>query len=104
MDICNNSILIRLVGGCQIFRRNCGEKRIWERNRELKLRLPYAGVRREFAERFVDNLGYFITVPAKYAEETGALGEALGNFPQAFTHLSLISAAYNLNRTLGETN
>jgi len=36
-----------------------------------------------------------------YAEETGALGEALGNFPQAFTHLSLISAAYNLNRTLG---
>jgi GH15 family glucan-1,4-alpha-glucosidase len=36
-----------------------------------------------------------------YAEETGACGEALGNFPQAFTHLSLISAAYNLNRTLG---
>jgi GH15 family glucan-1,4-alpha-glucosidase len=37
-----------------------------------------------------------------YSEETGALGEALGNFPQAFTHLSLISAAYNLNRTLGQ--
>lgn len=36
-----------------------------------------------------------------YAEETGARGEALGNFPQAFTHLSLISAAYNLDRTLG---
>ncbi len=35
-----------------------------------------------------------------YAEETGARGEALGNFPQAFTHLSLISAAYNLDRTL----
>lgn len=35
-----------------------------------------------------------------YAEETGAHGEALGNFPQAFTHLSLISAAYNLNRAL----
>ncbi len=37
-----------------------------------------------------------------YAEETGARGESLGNFPQAFTHLSLISAAYNLNRALGE--
>ena len=36
-----------------------------------------------------------------YSEETGIRGEALGNFPQAFTHLSLISAAYNLNRTLG---
>jgi GH15 family glucan-1,4-alpha-glucosidase len=37
-----------------------------------------------------------------YAEETGSHGEALGNFPQAFTHLSLISAAYNLDRTLGD--
>jgi GH15 family glucan-1,4-alpha-glucosidase len=36
-----------------------------------------------------------------YAEETGPSGEALGNFPQAFTHLSLISAAFNLDRTLG---
>jgi GH15 family glucan-1,4-alpha-glucosidase len=36
-----------------------------------------------------------------YAEETGPSGEALGNFPQAFTHLALISAAYNLDRALG---
>ena len=36
-----------------------------------------------------------------YAEETGHSGEALGNFPQAFTHLSLISAAFNLDRALG---
>jgi GH15 family glucan-1,4-alpha-glucosidase len=36
-----------------------------------------------------------------YAEETGMRGEALGNFPQAFTHLALISAAYNLDRALG---
>jgi GH15 family glucan-1,4-alpha-glucosidase len=35
-----------------------------------------------------------------YSEEVGASGEALGNFPQAFTHLSLISAAYNLDRQL----
>ena len=36
-----------------------------------------------------------------FAEETGPSGEALGNAPQAFTHLALISAAYNLDRTLG---
>ena len=35
-----------------------------------------------------------------YAEETGHNGEALGNFPQAFTHLALISAAFNLDRAL----
>ena len=36
-----------------------------------------------------------------YAEETAMNGEGLGNFPQAFTHLSLISAAFNLDRALG---
>ncbi|MBV9452935.1 MAG: glycoside hydrolase family 15 protein [Rubrobacter sp.] len=36
-----------------------------------------------------------------YAEEVGPSGEALGNFPQAFTHLTLISAAFNLDRALG---
>lgn len=35
-----------------------------------------------------------------YAEEIGTSGEMLGNYPQAFTHLSLISAALNLNRAL----
>ena len=36
-----------------------------------------------------------------YAEQVGLTGEQLGNFPQAFTHLSLISAAINLDRALG---
>lgn len=36
-----------------------------------------------------------------YAEEIGRSGEALGNFPQAFTHLSLISAAIHLDEALG---
>jgi GH15 family glucan-1,4-alpha-glucosidase len=36
-----------------------------------------------------------------YAEQVGLAGDQLGNFPQAFTHLSLISAATNLDRELG---
>ncbi|MEV6160877.1 glycoside hydrolase family 15 protein [Streptomyces sp. NPDC052052] len=36
-----------------------------------------------------------------YAEEIGHTGEQSGNFPQAFTHLALISAAFNLDRALG---
>jgi GH15 family glucan-1,4-alpha-glucosidase len=35
-----------------------------------------------------------------YAEQIGSSGEALGNFPQAFTHMGLISAAFNLDRRL----
>ncbi len=48
---------------------------------------------------FEKMLGYANHV-GLYAEQLGPRGEHLGNFPQAFTHLALISAAYDLNRRL----
>ena len=35
-----------------------------------------------------------------YSEQIGVSGDLLGNFPQGFTHLGLISAAFNLDRAL----
>jgi GH15 family glucan-1,4-alpha-glucosidase len=37
-----------------------------------------------------------------YAEQLGSSGEHLGNFPQALSHISLISTAWTLNRLLTE--
>ena len=36
-----------------------------------------------------------------YAEQISLTGEQQGNFPQALTHLALISAAFNLDRAMG---
>ncbi len=36
-----------------------------------------------------------------YAEQISRTGEQQGNFPQALTHLTLISAAFNFDRALG---
>ncbi len=55
---------------------------------------------REARLLFERMLGYANHV-GLYAEEIGASGEALGNFPQAFTHIALISAAFNLDRAFG---
>jgi len=59
--------------------------------------------KKEYLERgrlmFEQMLGYANHL-GLYSEEIGRRGEALGNFPQAFTHLALISAAINLDRSL----
>lgn len=50
-------------------------------------------------ENFEKMIGYANHV-GLFAEEIGPKGEHLGNFPQAFTHLALISAALELNKSL----
>jgi GH15 family glucan-1,4-alpha-glucosidase len=62
-----------------------------------RARLDHARLVFEKMLSFANHLGLF-------SEETGSHGEALGNHPQAFTHLALISAAYNLDKALGGKN
>ncbi|MDO9457608.1 glycoside hydrolase family 15 protein [Nocardioides sp.] len=57
-------------------------------------RLDEARLALEKMFTYANHLGLF-------AEQVGLTGEQLGNFPQAFTHLSLISAATNLDGELG---
>ena len=55
-----------------------------------------AGRRRSF---FGKTLGY-ANYLGLYGEKLGPQAQHLGNFPQAFTHLALISAAFDLDRRL----
>jgi GH15 family glucan-1,4-alpha-glucosidase len=50
-------------------------------------------------ESFEKMIGYANPL-GLFSEELGKKGEHLGNFPQAFTHLALISAAVELNKQL----
>ena len=61
--------------------------------------LARAGDLKQARFYFEKTLGYANHV-GLYSEELGLNGEQLGNFPQAFTHLGLISAAFYLNRAL----
>jgi GH15 family glucan-1,4-alpha-glucosidase len=61
--------------------------------------LTRAGRLRE-AEVALEKMFTYANHLGLYAEQIGATGDQLGNFPQAFTHLSLISAAINLDRAL----
>lgn len=61
--------------------------------------LARAGQVRKARLLFEKMLGYASHL-GLYAEELGPSGEHLGNFPQAWTHLSLITAALTLDRAL----
>jgi GH15 family glucan-1,4-alpha-glucosidase len=63
--------------------------------------LTRAGMLREARLTFQKMLTYANHLEL-YAEQLGPSAEALGNFPQAFTHLALISARYNLDRALSQ--
>ncbi|MCX5422346.1 glycoside hydrolase family 15 protein [Streptomyces sp. NBC_00078] len=60
-------------------------------------RLPQARYTFEKMQTYANHVGLF-------AEEVGPSGEQLGNFPQAFTHLSLVMAATTLDQMLDAEN
>ena len=59
--------------------------------------LALCGETERAKENFEKVLGYSNHL-GLYAEQLGMKGEQLGNFPQAFTHLALISAAIELSK------
>lgn len=61
--------------------------------------LSRAGETLQARHYFEKMLGYASPL-GLFSEQIGSRGESLGNLPQAFTHLSLISAAFDLDRRL----
>lgn len=61
--------------------------------------LSRAGDLRKARLRFEKALGYANPL-GLFSEEMGPHGEHLGNFPQALSHLALVSAAYDLDRRI----
>lgn len=62
--------------------------------------LAKSGELERAVENFEKMIGYSNHL-LLFSEELGRKGEHLGNFPQAFTHLALISAAVELNKQIG---
>ncbi len=56
----------------------------------------------EDAQLLFEKLHSFANHLGLFSEEISSKGELLGNFPQALTHLGLISAAYSLDRVLDQ--
>jgi GH15 family glucan-1,4-alpha-glucosidase len=56
----------------------------------------------EEARQNLDQMLTYANHLGLYSEEVGPLGEAWGNFPQAFTHLALIRACHALDQALEE--
>jgi GH15 family glucan-1,4-alpha-glucosidase len=55
----------------------------------------------EEARQNLDQMLTYANHLGLYSEEIGPLGEAYGNFPQAFTHLALIRVCHALDQALG---
>lgn len=60
---------------------------------------PHLGEMRRNAFSYFENLLMFANHLGMFSEEVNHSGEQMGNTPQAFSHISCISAAMNLKRS-----